>query len=41
MFVAIAKLSYINKNQEKMKTDTKGKESTTLINPIFYDENNV
>ena len=23
----------------KMKTDTKGKESTTLINPIFYDEN--
>lgn len=22
----------------KMKTDTKGKESTTLINPIFYDE---
>lgn len=23
----------------KMKTDTKGKESTTLINTIFYDEN--
>lgn len=23
----------------KMKTDIKGKESTTLINPIFYDEN--